>query len=96
VGPNKRNLQLPELVDRLLDDERDRGPTIKKTVCAALYWYFNRLEAQQRELARVEAQQWLETGMLPSSDIASEMETALRAAKARAEQQSRQQSKVGK
>jgi len=84
MSADRRNLELPRVVDELLDQERSRGTTITKTLCAALHWYFNRLVAAQRELARIEAAEWAETGEVPESDIADEMEAALRAARGRA------------
>jgi len=79
-----RNLELPDCVDALLEEERARGTTITKTLSAAIYWYFNRLVAAQRELARSEAAEWIKTGEMPPSEIADEMEAVLRTARARA------------
>jgi hypothetical protein len=80
--PGNRNLDLPDALNALLDDEKELGTSITRTVSAALFWYFNRLEASQRELAREECRQWVKTGKLPSSAIATQMEEALRSARA--------------
>lgn len=79
----KRNLQLPECVDAELDREASAGTSITRTVSAAVYWYFSRLDAHQRELARHECAEWMETGTVPPRAIASEMEESLRNARAR-------------
>lgn len=79
----KRNLELPESVDTLLESEQQGGTSITKTISAALYWYFNRMDANQRELARMECGQWIQSGSVPSSTIATELEGALRAARER-------------
>jgi len=88
----KRNLQLPDPVDRLLDAEANRGTTITSTLSAAVYWYFNRLEAQQRELARTECSEWLDSGKVPPSGFATQMEEALRTAQAQGSRRGRRKS----
>lgn len=75
---SSRNLQLAEPINDLLELEKNGGSTITGTVNAALYWYFNRLEAAQREAARQECADWLDAGKVPSSAVASEMERVLR------------------
>ncbi len=79
----KRNLELPELVDELLAVEQRAGGTVTRTVSAALYWYFYRMDAHQRELARLECGEWTETGHVPTAAVASAIEEALRSVKAR-------------
>ena len=88
----KRNLELPREVDELLDAEKQNGTSITRTVSAAVYWYFNRLESAQRELARKECQEWIEAGTLPSSAVASEIEEALRGVRERELRRSRRRS----
>lgn len=92
MGATSRNLELDESINRLLDAERDSGITLTATMNAALYWYFNRLEAPQRELARTECAEWTRTGKIPSGVIATEMEKALRTARERGLQQARRSS----
>ena len=94
MGQN-RNLELPDLVDELLDSERGLGSTITSTVSAAIYWYFNRLESAQRELARRECREWMDTGKMPPSAIATEIEQALRNARERGLRRLRRQSADG-
>ena len=85
-----RNLELAGPVNRLLDEEAESGGKITTAVSAAIYWYFNRLEAHQRELARRECGEWLRTGKLPPDAIATEMERVLRSGRERGSPRSRQ------
>jgi len=78
-----RNLDLPDRVNDLLDVEKEAGASITSTLGAAVYWFFNRLDAHQRELARLECGEWLQTGKAPPAGIASEMELALHSARER-------------
>lgn len=48
---------------------------------AAVYWFYYRLDAHQRELARLECGQWLDMGEVPDAAVAMELEKALRSAR---------------
>lgn len=78
MAVSSRNLQLAEPVNELLELEKAGGSTITGALNAAVYWYFNRLEAAQREMARQECANWIDTGVVPPAAIASEVERSLR------------------
>lgn len=56
----KRNFDLPDQIDRLLDEERDRGSLITSTMSAAVYWFFKVMDDASRAEARRLTQKWLE------------------------------------
>ena len=73
------NYDLPIVVAEALQTERKNGPSMRKTVCAAIHWYLHRLDPTQREQARREAKEWIETGEVPPAQIAVDAEAALNA-----------------
>ena len=75
------NYDMPTVVAQALQEERGNGPSMIKTVCAALHWYLHHLDSTQREQARQETKKWIETGLIPQSTIADDAEEALRAAR---------------
>lgn len=70
------NYDLPTVVADALQTERVNGPSMRKTVCAAVHWYLHRLNPALREQARSEANEWVETGMVPPATTRSPEEQA--------------------
>lgn len=72
----KKNLELADAVVELLESERDAGVSMTKTLQAAVYWFFKRLDSGQRDRARIESQRWIKTGVAVEATEASERDLA--------------------
>jgi len=83
MSVKKRNLELPAEIDVVLEQEKRAGTSITKTVSAAVYWYINRLDPVEREVARLECSEWVHTGRLPPSKIADQLSEVLQSARER-------------
>ena len=75
------NYDLDGRIVDIVQAERLGGVSGNKTIEAAVYWYVNHLGSHERELARMECQAWIETGVLPDPVVANELDLLLRAAK---------------
>jgi hypothetical protein len=84
VGSKRqKNLDLDDQIIGVIRAERVTGVSMNKTTEAAVYWYINRLGSHERELARMECQAWLESGVLPDPVVANELDRLLRVEKLR-------------
>lgn len=96
MAEKKRNLELPEGIDRLLEEERATGISMTATLSAAIYWYFNRLDAGQREQARMDCATWLDEGAARVAQMQGELGKALQNARERGSRRSPRGSAGGK
>lgn len=55
----RTNLDLPDCIMQLVRDEKDSGPSMTRTISAAILWYFTHLDGSDRELARSECVAWV-------------------------------------
>ncbi len=74
AAKSKKNLELPDKIIELLEAERAVGPSMAKTISAAVFWYFEHLDAADREFARLECEAWLADEM---SDAISQRMSAI-------------------
>lgn len=77
----KHNLEIAVAVESILRADSENGPPMTRTFNAALYWWFFRLDAHQRELARLECGEWLDAGEVPDAARAMGLEISLRTAR---------------
>lgn len=79
----KHNIELATPIIAILQDERAQGPSMTKTLEAAVYWYALRLTERERALARAECAEWLQTGVAPEVNFADDIDRTLRGRRAR-------------
>ena len=74
----QKNFILPQVLSEWVEKERERGVMHNQTARAALYWYMHRLTSAQREIARIECQAWIESGVLPDAAMSDAVDAVLR------------------
>ena len=75
------NLPIDPRVHALLESEAKGGTAMTRILNAAVYWFYYRLDAHQRELARLECGEWLDAGEVPDAARAMGLEISLRTAR---------------
>jgi hypothetical protein len=70
------NFTLPTIAIAPLKKEQSAGISMSATLTSAIFWYFNILTAQQREVARRLSADWVESGEVP--DLGAAMQAAFR------------------